>query len=590
MKARIVNLPEIFSNYFTDGISKNIALKLAQRLEEGNICMDLDDKADNVQYLTSSQIRKSPFVTDDPEQRIKPFVLYDDSLLYLHRYFRYESIIIGKISELISFGELNRSEFIDKYLSCQELISGILNIRDLSSKWQNVATLSSFINSLTFITGGPGTGKTTSISRFIHIFLMLFPDSKIVLTAPTGKAAARMSESLLLYSERIEDPVVKENYLKIKSKTLHRLLGIHKNNTVSSLSDDLKIPYDVVIVDESSMIDISLMGKLFHSTGSDTKMIFLGDKNQLSPIGAGSVFGDLCSTARLNQFPHEDFDLINKLADNEILTIEDRLDVSERSILSGNVIELQNSYRFSDTEGIGKLSRSILNGEIKELNKYYISDNTADTDVFITENIENEFAENLLDLYEEYAQEEDIKTAFSKLNRIKVLCSVTEGKYSVGYFNRLIETRLKEKRLINPDTYFYDKQAIIITENDYQLGLFNGDIGIVRSDKESGGFYAYFQLSELKKVSCNEIKRFSTAYAMSIHKSQGSEFDNAVVVLNDVENTGFLTRELIYTAVTRAKKRVLIISDRDVLTKALRNKISRISGIKYRINKLEVLS
>lgn len=590
MKARIVNLPEIFSNYFTDGISKNIALKLAQRLEEGNICMDLDDKADNVQYLTSSQIRKSPFVTDDPEQRIKPFVLYDDSLLYLHRYFRYESIIIGKISELISFGELNRSEFIDKYLSCQELISGILNIRDLSSKWQNVATLSSFINSLTFITGGPGTGKTTSISRFIHIFLMLFPDSKIVLTAPTGKAAARMSESLLLYSERIEDPVVKENYLKIKSKTLHRLLGIHKNNTVSSLSDDLKIPYDVVIVDESSMIDISLMGKLFHSTGSDTKMIFLGDKNQLSPIGAGSVFGDLCSTARLNQFPHEDFDLINKLAANEILTIEDRLDVSERSILSGNVIELQNSYRFSDTEGIGKLSRSILNGEIKELNKYYISDNTADTDVFITENIENEFAENLLDLYEEYAQEEDIKTAFSKLNRIKVLCSVTEGKYSVGYFNRLIETRLKEKRLINPDTYFYDKQAIIITENDYQLGLFNGDIGIVRSDKESGGFYAYFQLSELKKVSCNEIKRFSTAYAMSIHKSQGSEFDNAVVVLNDVENTGFLTRELIYTAVTRAKKRVLIISDRDVLTKALRNKISRISGIKYRINKLEVLS
>lgn len=590
MKARIVNLPEIFSNYFTDGISKNIALKLAQRLEEGNICMDLDDKADNVQYLTSSQIRKSPFVTDDPEQRIKPFVLYDDSLLYLHRYFRYESIIIGKISELISFGELNRSEFIDKYLSCQELISGILNIRDLSSKWQNVATLSSFINSLTFITGGPGTGKTTSISRFIHIFLMLFPDSKIVLTAPTGKAAARMSESLLVYSERIEDPVVKENYLKIKSKTLHRLLGIQKNNTVSSLSDDLKIPYDVVIVDESSMIDISLMGKLFHSTGSDTKMIFLGDKNQLSPIGAGSVFGDLCSTARLNQFPHEDFDLINKLADNEILTIEDRLDVSERSILSGNVIELQNSYRFSDTEGIGKLSRSILNGEIKELNKYYISDNTADTDVFITENIENEFAENLLDLYEEYAQEEDIKTAFSKLNRIKVLCSVTEGKYSVGYFNRLIETRLKEKRLINPDTYFYDKQAIIITENDYQLGLFNGDIGIVRSDKESGGFYAYFQLSELKKVSCNEIKRFSTAYAMSIHKSQGSEFDNAVVVLNDVENTGFLTRELIYTAVTRAKKRVLIISDRDVLTKALRNKISRISGIKYRINKLEVLS
>lgn len=272
------------------------------------------------------------------------------------------------------------------------------------------------------------------------------------------------------------------------------------------MSDDLKIPYDVVIVDESSMIDISLMGKLFHSTGSDTKMIFLGDKNQLSPIGAGSVFGDLCSTARLNQFPHEDFDLINKLADNEILTIEDRLDVSERSILSGNVIELQNSYRFSDTEGIGKLSRSILNGEIKELNKYYISDNTADTDVFITENIENEFAENLLDLYEEYAQEEDIKTAFSKLNRIKVLCSVTEGKYSVGYFNRLIETRLKEKRLINPDTYFYDKQAIIITENDYQLGLFNGDIGIVRSDKESGGFYAYFQLSELKKYPAMKLK------------------------------------------------------------------------------------
>ena len=177
--------------------------------------------------------------------------------------------------------------------------------------------------------------------------------------------------------------------------------------------------------------------------------------------------------------------------------------------------------------------------------------------------------------------------AFTKLNRIRILCSITEGKYSVDYFNRLIETRLKERKLINPEGYMYDKQAIMITENDYDLNIFNGDIGIVRFDKESGNYFVNFRFPELRRILSTEIKRFVPTYALSIHKSQGSEFENIIVVLNEVEKRNFLTRELIYTAMTRAKQKVLIISSYEILEKAIAKKITRISGIKYKLNNLK---
>lgn len=581
-----INIPEIFSAYFQDKISRQIALVLSQKLEEGNICIDLENGFLENQNLTASSIKLSPYVSIYPDNQIKPFVLYEDRLLYMHRFFSYESIILSKLSELSKIG-LNRKNEVLTYLSENKiLIDNILFKSEDSNKWQNIATLSALLNPFCLITGGPGTGKTTSISKFINVYLSLFSESRIILTAPTGKAAVRMNESLIKLSENISDINLKTKIHKIKAQTLHRLLGLHKYNTENSFSKDFKLPFDVVIVDESSMIDISLMAKLFNAIDNETKLILLGDKNQLSPIGAGSIFGDLCSVAKLNKFSVKDIEFFNLFSENVKINSEDKFDESDQSILSGKVFELKQSFRFSSSKGIGKLSSIILEGNQEKLSEYYNKEQITDPDIYFSDNIENNFADKLFSMYEDYAEEEDINEAFIKLNRIRILCSITEGKYSVDYFNRLIETRLKEKKLINTEGYMYDKQAIMITENDYNLNIFNGDIGIVRLDKESGNYFVYFQFPELRRILSTEIKRFVTAYALSIHKSQGSEFENVIVILNEVEKRNFLSRELIYTAITRAKQKVMIISSKEILNKAIANKITRISGIKYKLNKL----
>lgn len=582
-----INIPELFSAYFPDKISQQIALSLSQKLEEGNICIDLENDLLEKQNLKVSSIKLSPYVTIYPENHIKPFVLFEDRLLYMQRFFSYESIILNKLFELSKTGLSRKNEVLTILSENKILIDNILFKSENSNKWQNVATLTALLNQFSFITGGPGTGKTTSIAKFINSYLTLFPESRIVLTAPTGKAAVRMNESIVKFNENTSDVNLQSKLQKIKAQTLHRLLGLHKYNVENTFSKDFKLPYDVVIVDESSMIDVSLMAKLFNAIDVETKLIMLGDKNQLSPIGAGSIFGDLCSVAKLNKFSSQEIEFINSFLENNILNIEDQFENSEISFLSGKVIELKQSYRFSEYEGIGRLSKLILEGNQENLLEYYKQEKISDPDILFSENIETDFAEKLFSIYEEYAKEDDIDMAFTKLNRIRILCSITEGKYSVDYFNRLIETRLKERKLINPEGYMYDKQAIMITENDYDLNIFNGDIGIVRFDKESGNYFVNFQFPELRRILSTEIKRFVTAYALSIHKSQGSEFENIIVVLNEVEKRNFLTQELIYTAITRAKQKVLIISSYEILEKAIAKKITRISGIKYKLNNLK---
>lgn len=581
-----INIHELFSAYFPDKITRQIALSLSQKLEEGSICIDLENDFPENQNLKISSIKLSAYVSIYPDNQIKPFVLYEDRLLYLHRFFSYESIIINKLSELSKTGSGKKTKTLNNLIKNKVLINSILFKSENSNKWQNIATLSALLNQFSLITGGPGTGKTTSISKFINVHLSLFPESRIILTAPTGKAAVRMNESLVKLSESNSEIILKKKIEKIKAQTLHRLLELHKYNTENSFSKDYKLPYDVVIVDESSMIDISLMAKLFNAIDAETKLIMLGDKNQLSPIGAGSIFGDICSVAKLNKFSWQDIDFFNSFSENAILNIDDQTENNENNILSGKVIELKQSYRFSDVKGIGRLSSILMEGNQEKLSEYFDNEKITDPEVYISENIENDFCEKLFSIYEDYAKEDDINQAFLKFNRIRILCSTIEGKYGVNYFNNLIETRLKEKKLIIIEGYMYEKQAIMITENDYNLGIFNGDIGIVRIDKESGNYFVYFQFPELRKILSTEIKRFVPAYALSIHKSQGSEFENVIAVLNEVEKRNFLSRELIYTAITRAKQKVMIISSKEILNKASANMITRISGIKYKLNKL----
>ncbi|MEZ4907345.1 MAG: exodeoxyribonuclease V subunit alpha [Saprospiraceae bacterium] len=392
----------------------------------------------------------------------------------------------------------------------------------------------------------------------------------------------RMNESLKKYSDSIQDDKLKSLIANIQSTTIHRLLKIHKYNIDSNKKGIFKINYDIIIVDESSMIDITLMSKLFNAIDDNSKLILLGDKNQLSSIGAGSIFGDLCSITESNIMESR-FENIYNIIYGFNPEYKNN-STSDINIFSGKIIELTESYRFNPQDGIGKLSKLILNGDIDKIRKEYLkSDSYFGKNITIINEYDESKIEDLLELYDDYALEEDIYKSFEKLNKIKFLCSVVEGKYSVSYFNKLIESRLLENKSIKRHDLFYDKQPIIITENDYNLGLFNGDIGIIKYDNSKNNYYAYFLNDDIKIIPCIELKKYSTAYALSIHKSQGSEFENVIIVLNEVENENFLTRELLYTAITRAKEKSVVISKNETLLKAISNKITRISGIKNRI-------
>ncbi len=584
---------DIFAGYFEDPLLKKIAFWVSKKLEEGNICLDLkapelvDNEKINVEYL-----QNNPYISTDARKNLQPFILANNKI-YLQRYFYYETIIIEKIYTLILNSNIDRNKNL--LIENAGFVKNLLDNNDLDNNqisWQMVAIISAVINNFTIITGGPGTGKTTTIAKFLSIVFKMFPDISIALAAPTGKAAARMNQSILNTIESIQDldSEIIEKLNRLQTKTIHRLLGPIPNSPEFKHNSEIPLHHDIIIIDETSMVDAALLAKLMDAVKDDAKLIFLGDKNQLASVEAGSIFGDICSL-------HEGDNFINKETSDVILELFKEktspsiklikgLTGNKNNLLEGHIIELKHSYRFDENQGIGKLSKLVIGGvTAKEqiLDPFRHHNNQEEYAIITTNYIDGRFTE-MLKHYEEYAKEDDIKTAFEKLNNIITLCAVREGEYGFKEYNTIIENHLKKKGLINPDDIFYDRQPVMITVNNYNLGVFNGDIGIIRVD-EKGEKRIYFvdDESSIKHFPVFEINWFETAYAMTIHKSQGSEYENVIIILPEDKTNQVLSRELLYTAITRARKKVIIYSKDDVLLETVKRKINRISGIKERL-------
>ena len=587
------SIHDVFASYFEDKLIQKVAFLVSKKLEEGHICLDLNqyDQSGNDQ-INIDEIEKHQLVSTDADNNIQPFILLNDKL-YLHRYHAYETIILNKIFALALGEDELKKEKQEEILSIKEFIIELFNINQnldnpLEDNLQMIASLNAVIDNFTIITGGPGTGKTTTIAKFLAILYKLNPNISIALAAPTGKAAARLNESIISVSSRLENisQDIKNKYSNLRAQTIHRLLGVQFDSPYFVHNKDNPLKYDVVIIDESSMIDTALLAKLLESIKDNTKLVMLGDKDQLASIEAGSIFGDLCkSQSTANNFTEDNIEFYQKFLGK--INFDNN---SNDNFLTGKIVELQKSYRFKNTEGIGKFSQLVIKGIIdKNLliepfknsypNKQYVK---------ISKDYNDPDFLEILRCYEDYAKEENIENALNKFNKIRVLCSVREGEFGVNYYNHLIEKHLKSKGLINPRTDLYDKQAIMITANDYSLGLFNGDIGIVRFDKENNSkvFYLKDENGKIKGFPIININQYETAFAMTIHKSQGSEFDKIVIVIPNNSDHLILSRELIYTAVTRAKEQVLILGEEDVLINAISRNIQRVSGINERINQM----
>jgi exodeoxyribonuclease V alpha subunit len=423
------------------------------------------------------------------------------------------------------------------------------------------------------------------VAKVLSILFTINPEISVALAAPTGKAAMRMAESLK-NSTLLVDPAIKNSFKNLTPNTIHRLLkpipdSIHFKHNVSN-----PLPYDVLIIDEASMIDVALFAKLLDAVSSHTRVILLGDKNQLASVEAGSLFGDLCKAlAQNNQLSPTAAEFANQF----IPDLDRKIPVDyighANHPLAEHIIELKRSHRFSSMSGIGKLSHAIINNDEKVL-KDFIADSGDVSIEFDLESKESIF-ENFIDGYKEYILEKDISTALEKFNKLRVLCAVREGADGLYSINKMIEHYLSKHNLIKSKGDFYENRPIIITRNYKELKLFNGDIGIIRKDS-NGNLRAFFEDSEknIRAIMPVYISDAETVFAMTIHKSQGSEYNKVMVVLPKKSSGHLLTRELLYTAVTRAKESVIIRTTADILLETSQATVSRTSGINNRFDEI----
>jgi exodeoxyribonuclease V alpha subunit len=592
-----------FASFFDNSQIRPYAYLLSKRLSEGHICIDARDVFSAGlpfdEIVPVNQVIDPENLIFGNAKKAAPFVRHQDKL-YIQRYFQYESSILKSIKRLIDKGKENYVDRILKLTSLQDSLYE-MNItdpfeanepKDHQTDWQMAAAVSAFLNNFTIVTGGPGTGKTTTVAKVLSLLFQADPNLKVALAAPTGKAAMRMGESLKTNTLKVPEEV-KAKFNKLIPSTLHRMLGYKPNSIYFKHDENNPLLHDVVIVDEASMIDVAMFAKMLDAVRGNTRVILLGDKNQLSSVEAGSLFGDLCKIhEQSNLFTSESINIINEYIKDATRQLPSTAVNSSPDGLTNHIIELRKSRRFNEQSEIGKISLAVIQNDTPQLEAFIQqSQNNAVS-------IHDEWNEGLLEPhlmeYTKYIQEEDIEKALKLLNQIRVLCAVREGERGLYAINKKIEQFLKRKKIKNhdgslfsPDGDFYENRPVIVTQNITELMLFNGDTGIIRKDK-SGAYKAWFidHENKLRSVLPAYITDAETVFAMTIHKSQGSEYNKVVVVLPENKEIALLTRELLYTAITRAKEKAVIFADKSTFFATAENKVNRASGIADRINEL----
>ncbi|WP_435952338.1 exodeoxyribonuclease V subunit alpha [Dryocola sp. BD626] len=504
-----------------------------------------------------------------------PLKLIGDRL-YLNRMWQNER----SVAEF--FGAQNRPMPLD-----EQQLAGVLNhlfepTEDID--WQKVAAAVALTRRISVISGGPGTGKTTTVAKLLAALVQLSGDAllRIQLAAPTGKAAARLTESLGSALRRLPLSDKQKEALPDDACTLHRLLGAQPNSQRLRYHAGNPLHLDVLVVDEASMVDLPMMAKVIDALPAHARVIFLGDRDQLASVEAGAVLGDICHYVTFGYSPGRAQEL-SRLTGYAIPAGEGE----QASALRDGLCLLQKSYRFDSQSGIGQLAFAVNASDARRAQATFsqgFADITKqplreseDYAAMIADAVEG--YRSYLELTRQQAAPEQILEAFG---RYQLLCALREGPFGVGGLNERIEQALIHKRLINrpqpSSVRWYSGRPIMISRNDSTLGLFNGDIGIALERGE--GLRVWFAMPDgsVKSVQPSRLPGHDTAFAMTVHKSQGSEFDHAALVLPN-QFTPVVTRELVYTAITRARKRLSLYADDRVLEKAISTRTERRSGL-----------
>ncbi len=503
---------------------------LACVVADGHSCLPVDD--DQRRLLAGSALVS--------ESDRTPLVLYGNTLSF-QKYFRYEARLAAQMYRLG-----RRMETVEDLQACLE---AVFAGEPADGHRQRQAAALAATSGLTIISGGPGTGKTTTVVRIIATILQLEGERmRIALAAPTGKAAMRLRQSVV----QALDKLVLADELKAavprEAMTLHRLLGVKKHSVQFRHNRENRLPHDLVIVDEASMVDLALMSKLVDALPAQGRLVLLGDKDQLASVESGAVLADLVEN------------------------------------MAASTVVLEKSYRF-DT-AISRLAAAV-NGNDPDTAWQLLTDGEH-ANLHLSGEGERR---GLCQGYASYMDQvsrlggEDYRAIFREFSRFRILCAIRSGKWGVDGINGLVENHYFGKEG-NPDTW-YAGRPVIINRNDYTLDLYNGDIGICLPDPQDDCLKVWFETAEgLRAYLPYRLPDHQTAFAMTVHKSQGSEFDDVVLVLPEADNP-VVSRELVYTGITRARKSLRLLAGREMLKVALARRTRRFSNLGTMLQELE---
>ncbi|KFX70776.1 exodeoxyribonuclease V subunit alpha [Pseudomonas taeanensis MS-3] len=558
------------------------AALLCAALEKGDVCLPLARLAGQrpwpehgytlpalSDWLT--ELNASPLV--GAAGAFSPLTLVGQRL-YLARYQAYEQQLAEQLllraADLPVVDEAQLSESLTRLFA--------FNATSQSGQppdWQRLAAAQAVRRKLAVISGGPGTGKTTTVVRLLAALLEQPGGERLAigLAAPTGKAAARMAEAIRNAKAALPVSDAVKAHLPEEARTLHRLLGSRGDSPQVRHHAANPLALDVLVVDEASMVDLALMAKLVDALPPTARLILLGDKDQLAAVEAGAVFAELCEGRGFDARAAADLQRIT----GQQVTVED-----PRSALGDAVVLLTHSHRFAGDSGIGELARRINSGDVAGTLKLLreprsdLAWQAQPTPQDLLERLDRGYAPFL-----DAAKLGDPAQAFAAFNAFRALCAQREGPWGVSGINEALEARIKRRSQVASRERWYVGRPVMVRQNDYALGLFNGDIGICLHSEH--GLRVFFEAEQgFRPFAPARLPSHDSAFAMTVHKSQGSEFAEVLLALPE-QPSPLLTRSLFYTGITRAKHKVEIWGLPARLGEAVSCKAERAAGLAERL-------
>jgi exodeoxyribonuclease V alpha subunit len=508
---------------------ETVLATLSQKQHQGHSCIEISD-------IDKKLLLDSGLASNNPAQSSQTYpLIIEQNRLYLQRYWFYEDRLTQQIKQL--------SHSYKTVESLDSTLDSYFSNPTSETDWQREAAKIAAQRDFCIVTGGPGTGKTTTICKILAVLQELANEPLLIaLAAPTGKAAMRLQEAIALNLVELNCPDSIKEHIPHTANTLHRLLGAKPPSPYFRHDAKNPLVFDLVVVDEASMVDLALMSKLVDALKPGAKLILLGDKDQLASVESGAVLADLIAA------------------------------------LPDNTVELRQSYRFED--GIKRLADAV-NQQHHETAWGILSEdgetaNTLEQKQLIPYILGQR--EDYVSLVEANAEFADIYRAFG---RFHVLCSNRHGENGALEINTFVEKALFGQHLKHGSASWYPGRPVMVLQNNPALHLYNGDMGICLPDKEQdGNLMVFFQRPDgtVKKYLPARLPTCETVFAMTIHKSQGSEFDEVLIVLPETINP-VLSKELLYTAITRAKKRIKLVAEELVFAATINRKMERVTGL-----------